>query len=259
MSPSPADLAAARAGDRAAQARVVAALERSCRWMARRWRLPDTMTPDDAAQDCRIGVLDAIRTYDEARGSFGAWAKQWMRARLRLSVLREAAGAAPRQWKVKAGRFIARETLPLDAPAAGSDVALIDVLAQEDAPASVESQVLVRQLRERLDLLPPRLRVAVEGRLEELELAAIGQRLGGVSDERARQLVLKGLEVLRVELGATDEPAPILSDRDGAAEHGTERRFRRGCRCESCRAAGNAMKKAQRQRQQHQPVVALLN
>ena len=90
------EVLAARNGDKAAQSRVFASVERLCWWVANKYRraLPSTMTMEDAVQDCRIGVLDAIRKFDASKGSFGTYASVWMRARLEMSIEREKAGAA---------------------------------------------------------------------------------------------------------------------------------------------------------------------
>ena len=58
---------AARRGDPAAQARVLAQYEPMMRLIARRLYLPGG-EPDDLAQQARIGLTDAMGTWDPARG-----------------------------------------------------------------------------------------------------------------------------------------------------------------------------------------------
>src|SRR3954451_24003164 len=54
-------------GDAAAQARVLAQYEPMMRLIARRLYLPGG-EPDDLAQEARMGLLDALRCWDPARG-----------------------------------------------------------------------------------------------------------------------------------------------------------------------------------------------
>src|SRR4051795_7077449 len=58
---------AARRGEATAQARVLSQYEPMMRLIARRLYLPGG-DPDDLAQEARLGLLDAIRTWDPARG-----------------------------------------------------------------------------------------------------------------------------------------------------------------------------------------------
>src|SRR5215216_340873 len=58
---------AARRGDATAQARVLAQYEPMMRLIARRLFLPGG-EPDDLAQQARMGLTDAVRTWDPARG-----------------------------------------------------------------------------------------------------------------------------------------------------------------------------------------------
>ncbi len=58
---------AARRGDPTAQARVLSQYEPMMRLIARRLYLPGG-EPDDLAQEARMGLLDAMRTWDPARG-----------------------------------------------------------------------------------------------------------------------------------------------------------------------------------------------
>jgi RNA polymerase sporulation-specific sigma factor len=58
---------AARRGDPIAQARVLTQYEPMMRLIARRLYLPGG-DPDDLAQEARMGLLDAMRTWDPARG-----------------------------------------------------------------------------------------------------------------------------------------------------------------------------------------------
>src|SRR3954464_4217519 len=58
---------AARRGDATAQARVLAQYEPMMRLIARRLYLPGG-EPDDLAQEARMGLVDAMRTWDPARG-----------------------------------------------------------------------------------------------------------------------------------------------------------------------------------------------
>jgi RNA polymerase sporulation-specific sigma factor len=58
---------AARRGDATAQARVLSQYEPMMRLIARRLYLPGG-DPDDLAQEARMGLVDAMRTWDPARG-----------------------------------------------------------------------------------------------------------------------------------------------------------------------------------------------
>src|SRR3954468_4771628 len=58
---------AARRGDATAQARILAQYEPMMRLIARRLYLPGG-EPDDIAQEARMGLLDALRCWDPARG-----------------------------------------------------------------------------------------------------------------------------------------------------------------------------------------------
>jgi RNA polymerase sporulation-specific sigma factor len=58
---------AARRGDAAAQARVLSQYEPMMRLIARRLYLPGG-EPDDLAQEARMGLVDAMRRWDPARG-----------------------------------------------------------------------------------------------------------------------------------------------------------------------------------------------
>ena len=58
---------AARRGDATAQARILAKYEPMMRLIARRLYLPGG-EPDDLAQEARMGLLDAMRRWDPARG-----------------------------------------------------------------------------------------------------------------------------------------------------------------------------------------------
>jgi len=58
---------AARRGDATAQARVLAQYEPMMRLIARRLYLPGG-EPDDLAQEARVGLVDAMRRWDPARG-----------------------------------------------------------------------------------------------------------------------------------------------------------------------------------------------
>src|SRR4051794_33372709 len=101
---------AARRGDATAQTRVVIQYEPMMRLIARRLYLP-TAEHEDLAQEARVGLLDAVRTWDPDRGvpfSNFAW----------LCATREARTA------VKAAR--AHKHQPLTTAAS---------LAQAEAPA----------------------------------------------------------------------------------------------------------------------------
>lgn len=70
---------------------------REARALAKRWRVPSTVTPEDIAQELLLGVVQASREYDPGRGvdwrNFVLWhatvnAKRWIhrqRGALRLS------------------------------------------------------------------------------------------------------------------------------------------------------------------------------
>src|SRR3954453_14337202 len=84
---------AARRGDATAQARVLSQYEPMMRLIARRLYLPGG-EPDDLAQEARMGLLDALRCWDPARGvpfSNFAW----------LCATREARNAVKTAWTTK--------------------------------------------------------------------------------------------------------------------------------------------------------------
>ncbi|HEY1086324.1 MAG TPA: sigma-70 family RNA polymerase sigma factor, partial [Archangium sp.] len=199
------DVLAARGGDRAAQARVFASMERLCLWTARRRarQLPPTMTFPEAVQLCRIGVMDAIRKFIPGRSAFVTYASYWMRARLAKGIALESAGAAPHSWDQRTGKMRSHRVVPIDRSKKDPDKpAPIDVLADAQAPAD---EVLAKEQLEALThralqrLKPERQRIAVRERAEGKSLEEVGEQLG-ISRERVRQLQLKGMKALRRSL-----------------------------------------------------------
>jgi RNA polymerase sporulation-specific sigma factor len=81
---------AARRGDATAQARVLSQYEPMMRLIARRLYLPGG-EPDDLAQEARIGLVDAVHTWDPARGvpfSNFAWLCATREARTAINAAR---------------------------------------------------------------------------------------------------------------------------------------------------------------------------
>lgn len=188
--PTDADVLAARSGDRAALDRVFASSERLCWWVARKRsrHLPSTMSLSDAVQECRLGVMDAVRKYQPGKSNFATYAIIWMRARLAHGINLEEAGAAPKSTH-RSGGFRLHRVVPLERPPDDERLAPIDVLeceapgAEDRMAESERHKALIRALGR----LKPRLRHVVESRLAGRQLRDIGAELG-VSHERVRQI-----------------------------------------------------------------------
>lgn len=202
-----ADVFAARAGDRAAQARVFASVERLCWWVASKYRrqLPPSFPIEDAVQDCRIGVLNAIRKFDPSKGSFGTYASVWMRARLELSIEREKAGAAPKAMDAQITRYKVHKTVQLDRALGVDEPAPIDVLVE---PSPRADEVLLDEERRALvqrniKRLPEKERRVVQDRLAGLMLHETGGEMG-VSRARVFQIHQQAAARLRRRIRAAN-------------------------------------------------------
>src|SRR3954471_17279422 len=122
---------AARRGDATAQARVLIQYEPMMRLIARRLYLPGG-EPDDLAQEARMGLVDAMRTWDPARGvpfSNFAW----------LCSTREARNA------VHAARATKHHVLTTATPLGVADGSAKDAYTAGELPADYNASAQGRQ------------------------------------------------------------------------------------------------------------------
>src|SRR3954464_15292054 len=122
---------AARRGDATAQARVLAQYEPMMRLIARRLYLPGG-EPDDLAQEARMGLVDAMRTWNPARGvpfSNFAW----------LCSTREARNA------VVAARATKHHLLTMAMPLDGADGSASDAYTAGELPVDYNASAQRRQ------------------------------------------------------------------------------------------------------------------
>lgn len=191
------------AQERARVARVVESHEGLALAFARDMapRYPDAEV-DDLAQLARMGIAEAARRFDPARGcKFSTYA--WIWARAEVTNARPSLRGGP----IQAPR---RPTAPV--PSVGS----FDDADQHGAPepddegaldpfevaAAAEERERVRlalgKLRNARDREVISMRFGLDG--QPMNLREIGEVLGGISVERVRQLVARGLAELRAAL-----------------------------------------------------------
>lgn len=212
---------AAQRGDAKALDYVVRNTSGLARFLARRFAGRHEERFDEAYSAALMAILDAVRKYRPGTGAkWGTYAAIWMRARM--------ARRAERDEREVALSEVHEETIPVQS---------IDVDAALDA---LKEQ---RRLYQALPKLRHDVQCAVRGHLAGMTLDAIGQGLGGVSKERARQLIAEGIKHLRREWGVSEAKTRTYTPRGQEVPHGTRRRYLRGCRCTECRQANNDYKR----------------
>ena len=166
-------------------------------------RYPDADV-DDLAQLARMGIAEAARRFDPARGcKFSTYA--WIWARAEVTNARPSLRGGP----IQAPR---RPALPIPsvasfddgadragAPEPDDDGAACPVVAASRAEDAARVRSALGRLRNPRDARVLRMRFGLDGE-GPLNLRQIGERLGGISVERVRQIEARALSKLRERL-----------------------------------------------------------
>lgn len=178
---------------------------------------------EDAAQIAVILLYRAARKYRPERGAkFGTYAVRTIKLELQKEgctggLIRVPPGMAwerSRKFRELSPACRAAAVAALDAteqlPGKFGEGELVEDRSGGTDPAeevadAEEREILRRRLNEALATLPARLRLAVEARYglggqAERDLAGVAELLGGMSRERARQLIRGALQKMRAEM-----------------------------------------------------------
>jgi len=192
----------------------------------------------DLVQEGNLGLIRAVQKFDPERGlKLSTYATWWIKQAVNRALFREGSMRLPHKVaeevfrlrsleerypeaddvelarlmklppeKIERFRQLGRTTLSLDEASGDLTPVIERILSDED----VEEEIVERDERARLRRLvgglPPRLGFAIELRFglldgRERTLQEVGDQLG-VTRERARQLILKGLNLIRAEIAA---------------------------------------------------------
>jgi len=164
--------------------------DRLAGWYVRRYSLISTRNSvyDDLVQAARVGLVEAAKRYDPARGQFSTYAIWWM-ARFVNEAKRGAFVIRTR----KSTREIAAPTLV--------DEAMLEQQATDEK--DIDSAIDARKIRQVLDELGERERALIEQRwltVDPVTLREFGQRQG-CTREGARYIEERAFTKLRHLLG----------------------------------------------------------
>lgn len=182
-----------------------------------RVNLSERVDFEDLMQEGRIGVVEAWRRFDPARGlKFSTYAIYWIRQRMARYLTANASELhvpiATKTEQTRAAAAIARKKcVRLDDPWSGSDDGsesdLSGVLGSDDLNHEANSERMWKraQVERLMRALTPRERVIVREFFEFVRysdkvatLQSVADR-HGVSKERVRQIVAKAVEKMRAE------------------------------------------------------------
>jgi RNA polymerase sigma factor (sigma-70 family) len=134
---------------------------------------------DERRSAALVGLLVASRKYDPQKGPFGPYAKPWIRGEV-TALFKKAARHR--------GKYSLNETI-----------------INEDDESEEKSVIIIDEnepvFRPYLGQLEPRERETIEARSDDQSLQSVGQKLGGLSAERVRQIEVRALSRLRREKG----------------------------------------------------------
>lgn len=191
-------IAAAAAGDRDAQDRLVRENEGLVRCTVARWGRGVDI--DDALSVARAAILRAAERFSPSRGAWSTCASLWMRAWLRREL-------------VNHGSLVRVPSHAFDAGVRCPSVVDQFVDPRDERPSPCDEAARSDQaasVRRAMASLPPRVRVALAWRYgigeparDGMTLREVGSRLG-ISHEQVRGLVHEGLAMLRRQLADED-------------------------------------------------------
>ena len=180
--PEKADVMLAKAGDKTAMARVLAAMAPLITYFARRFGRAVRADVDELTQLGVLAVYDATRTFNPERGRAFSWhATQWLRSRMGYALHRER----------KRHEVSTEETL--------SDGQVISEALVSGAPCADELVIRAESIR-RLRFAIARIEIPVHReimlqRAAGANCATIGRSIG-YSREYVRQVVMLHMKVL---------------------------------------------------------------
>lgn len=208
-------VAAHRAGDPTALGLLAEDVTGLARWAAKKYSRPG-VDREDLVGEAWLGFMDAVGSFDPAKGSFATHCVTWMRERVSRAVTRGLGSRGARRafWRGGAAAAVVEARGELATPAAVAaelGVTEEDVVrsrsreealngrepaAYSDLDGQIDDERQVMRLRVAVAELPPRLRRVIEGRLEGRNMA----KELGVSKQRIQQMKAQAFEILREEM-----------------------------------------------------------
>ena len=156
---------------------------------------------EDAVQDGYVGLLKAVEKYDPAKGSFGSFAKVWVRGAI-LKGLRE-----DRTIRLPDSEFNRRKKAK---EAIKQNKASFEELREKgkDVPTSqkgldeiISEKQIMEIIQDEIQKLPTREKIVMVLRLDEVTLKEIGENHLNVTEPRVYQIYSVALEKIKKRFG----------------------------------------------------------